>query len=210
MNPDPLFLVLDDWLATAAAQLAPGQRRQLTRNLASGLRQRQQQRIHSQKNPGGEGYTPRRHRVMRTHGGIRFLWKGEVRELKNWRATGRRQQRAITGYDVNKGALRTFYRRDIRRYIEIHLTQTRRVLTRKEKMFRRLRTARFLRARGDASAAVVGFSGHTAEIASIHQYGEVDTVAPGARTRYPARELLGFTDGDADWLAATVVSFLHR
>ncbi|WP_404855108.1 phage virion morphogenesis protein [Escherichia coli] len=76
-------------------------------------------------------------------------------------------------------------------------------------MFRRLRTARFLKAYGTASAAVVGYSGHTAEIASVHQYGEVDTVAPGARTRYPARELLGFTESDLDWLADTIVSFLQ-
>ncbi|HIH5151777.1 TPA: phage virion morphogenesis protein [Citrobacter freundii] len=209
MNVDPLFHALDDYLATVAAQLAPGQRRKLTREVAIGLRKRQQQRINSQKNPSGESYTPRRRKILRTQGGVKFLWKDETRELSNWRTTGRGEQRAITGYDVDKGALRTFYKRDIQRYIEIHLNQTKRTTNRKEKMFRRLRTARFLKAYGTASAAVVGYSGHTAEIASVHQYGEVDTVAPGASTRYPARELLGFTESDLDWLADTIVSFLQ-
>lgn len=51
MNADPLFHALDDYLATVAAQLAPGQRRKLTREVAIGLRKRQQQRINSQKTP---------------------------------------------------------------------------------------------------------------------------------------------------------------
>ena len=206
---DPLFQQLDDWLASVAAQLSPGHRRKLTRDVAIGLRKRQQKRIASQKNPSGESYQARRRKILRTQGGIKFVWNDEARELRNWRTTGRGEHRAITGYDVDRGALRTFYKRDIERYIEIHLNQTQRTTTRKEKMFRRLRTARFLKAYGTASAAVVGYSGHTAEIASVHQYGEVDTVAPGARTRYPARELLGFTESDLDWLADTIVSFLQ-
>ncbi|MBE1183360.1 phage virion morphogenesis protein, partial [Escherichia coli] len=98
MNADPLFHALDDYLATVAAQLAPGQRRKLTREVAIGLRKRQQQRINSQKNPSGESYTPRRRKILRTQGGVKFLWKDEVRELSNWRTTGRGEQRAITGY----------------------------------------------------------------------------------------------------------------
>lgn len=77
-------------------------------------------------------------------------------------------------------------------------------------MFRKLRTARFLKAYGTGGMAVVGFQGHTAEIASVHQYGEVDNVVPGARARYPVRELLGMTEGDLDWLADTVVAFMQE
>ena len=50
---DPLFQQLDDWLASVAAQLSPGHRRKLTRDVAIGLRKRQQKRIASQKNPSG-------------------------------------------------------------------------------------------------------------------------------------------------------------
>ncbi|WP_435954066.1 phage virion morphogenesis protein [Dryocola sp. BD626] len=209
MNADPLFHELDTYLAQVAKSLTPVERRILSRDVAIGLRKRQQQRINNQKNTSGESYTPRRKKSRRSQGGIKFLWHNELRELANWNTTGRGEHRSITGYDVDKGSLRTFFKRDIQRYIEINVSQVRRTSTSKEKMFRRLRTARFLKAYGTASAAVVGYSGHTAEIASVHQYGEVDNVAPGARTRYPARELLGFTESDLDWLADTIVSFLQ-
>ncbi|ENB6526014.1 MULTISPECIES: phage virion morphogenesis protein [Klebsiella] len=207
---DPLFQQLDDWLASVAAQLSPGHRRKLTRDVAIGLRKRQQKRIASQKNPSGESYQARRRKILRTQGGIKFIWNDEARELRNWRTTGRGEHRAITGYDVDRGALRTFYKRDIQRYIEINLNQSKQNRTRKDPMFRKLRTARFLKAYGTGGMAVVGFQGHTAEIASVHQYGEVDNVVPGARARYPVRELLGMTEEDLDWLADTVVAFMQE
>ncbi|MFZ5310219.1 phage virion morphogenesis protein [Enterobacter asburiae] len=217
---DPLFQQLDNWLASAAAQLSPGHRRKLTRNVAIGLRKRQQKRIASQKNPSGESYQARRRKILRTQGGIKFLWAKddgtpEVRELRNWRRSGGRSQvggdkRKITGYDVDRNEIRTFFRRDIQRYIEINLNQSKQNRTRKDPMFRKLRTVRFLKAYGTGNTAVVGFQGHTAEIASVHQYGEVDNVAQGASARYPVRELLGMTEGDLDWLADTVVAFMQE
>lgn len=207
---DPLFRQLDDWLAGAAAQLSPGSRRKLTREVAIGLRKRQQKRIAGQKGPDGTSYQARRKKTLRTQGGIKFIWNDEARELRNWRTTGKAERRAITGYDVDRGGLRTFYKRDIQRYIEINLSQSKQNRTKKDPMFRKLRTARFLKAHGTGGLAVVGFQGHAAEIASVHQYGEVDKVAPGASARYPVRELLGMADGDLDWLADTVVAFLQE
>ena len=84
---DPLFQQLDDWLASVAAQLSPGHRRKLTRDVAIGLRKRQQKRIASQKNPSGESYQARRRKILRTQGGIKFIWNDEARELRNWRTT---------------------------------------------------------------------------------------------------------------------------
>ena len=66
-----------------------------------------------------------------------------------------------------------------------------------------LRTARFLKAMVRA-AWPCWLLRHTAEIASVHQYGEVDNVVPGARA-LPARNS-GMTEGDLDWLADTVVT----
>lgn len=209
MNVDPLFHVLDEYLGQVAKSLTPVERRILSRDVAVGLRKRQQQRINSQKTPSGESYTPPRKKTRRSQGGIKFLWHNELRELANWNTTGRGEYRAVTGYDVDKGGLRTFFKRDIQRYIDINVSQVRRTSTTKEKMFRRLRTARFLKAYSTVDAAVVGFSGHTAQIAGVHQYGEVDTVVPGVRTRYPARELLGLSDSDFDWLADTIIKFLY-
>lgn len=57
-------------------------------------------------------------------------------------------------------------------------------------MFVKLRTARYLKARADASGVTVGYSGVAARIARVHQFGERDQVAPGIFTDYPVRELL--------------------
>ncbi|WP_140918810.1 phage virion morphogenesis protein [Limnobaculum xujianqingii] len=209
-NTDALFQQLDNYLANVVEQLAPNQRRRLSRQLAYGLRQRNQKRIGRQQNPDGGSYIPRKNRVLRTQGGVRFLWKEGVRELTNWRTTGRGDARKITGFDTDRGAVRSFYKRDIQRYLEINTSQTKRRISRTEKMFRRLRTARFLKASATANEATVGFNGRTSQIASVHQYGEVDNVAEQAKTRYPVRELLGFSHDDIDWIADSVVNFLQQ
>ncbi|EKG9041400.1 phage virion morphogenesis protein, partial [Escherichia coli] len=43
-------------------------------------------------------------------------------------------------------------------------------------MFVKLRTARYLKARADASGVTVGYSGVAARIARVHQFGERDQV----------------------------------
>lgn len=67
----------------------------------------------------------------------------------------------------------------------------------RQDMFRKLRTNRFLKAKGLARAAVVGFSGHTAAIARVHQEGLLARAQkPGPLVRYPRRVLLGYTGAD--------------
>lgn len=209
-NTDALFQQLDDYLATVIKHLEPNQRRRLSRQLAFGLRRRQQQRIGQQQNPDGSHYAPRKNKVLRTSGSVRFLWKTGIRELANWRTTGRSDKRQITGFDVDRGAVRSFYKRDIQQYIAINLNQTKQTKSKPEKMFRRLRTARFLRATSSANDATVGFSGRASQIASVHQYGEVDNVAENAKARYPERELLGLSHSDLDYIADTVVQFVQH
>ncbi|MDZ4371545.1 MAG: phage virion morphogenesis protein, partial [Phenylobacterium sp.] len=61
-------------------------------------------------------------------------------------------------------------------------------------MFRRLRTAAFLRGEIDADGVAVGFSGRAARIAVVHQDGLQDRTSPGGPiAQYPMRRLLGFT-----------------
>jgi len=68
---------------------------------------------------------------------------------------------------------------------------------RKAKMFQKLRTASYLKARGDSALVAVGFTGRIARIARVHQEGLRDRVAPrGPFGHYEQRELLGFTDAD--------------
>jgi hypothetical protein len=51
----------------------------------------------------------------------------------------------LTGFDEERGAVRSFYREDIERYLDINFNETRRNTTKADPMFRRLRTARFLK-----------------------------------------------------------------
>jgi len=65
------------------------------------------------------------------------------------------------------------------------------------KMFAKLRTAKYMKARSTAEGAEVTFTGRVERIARVHQYGLMDHVTPGGpRVRYPRRELLGFTEVD--------------
>jgi hypothetical protein len=50
----------------------------------------------------------------------------------------------LTGFDESAG-VRSFYREDIERYLDINFNETRRNTTKADPMFRRLRTARFLK-----------------------------------------------------------------
>jgi hypothetical protein len=63
----------------------------------------------------------------------------------------------LTGFDEERGAVRSFYREDIERYLDINFNETRRNTTKADPMFRRLRTARFLKASATPDGAEVGF-----------------------------------------------------
>jgi len=77
----------------------------------------------------------------------------------------------------------------------------RRERQRVQAMFAKLRNAKHLKARADAATATVEISGRSARIACVHQYGLLDRPQPGGpEIRYPARELLGFSAGDLEWL----------
>lgn len=72
-------------------------------------------------------------------------------------------------------------------------------IRRKVEMFKKLRTATYMKARGDGNAVSVGFTGRVARIARVHQYGFKDRAEPGApEIRYDQRAILGFTESDLD------------
>jgi len=81
----------------------------------------------------------------------------------------------------------------------------RRVRQRVQSMLVKLRTAKYLKARADGAAATVEIIGRSARIASVHQYGPLERLQPGGpEIRYPARELLGFSADDLEWLHASL------
>lgn len=76
----------------------------------------------------------------------------------------------------------------------------------RQDMFRKLRTTRFLKAKGLANAAVVRFAGRAAHIALVHQLGLRDRPQdPGPLVRYRRRQLLGFTQGDRGMISEKVL-----
>lgn len=67
-------------------------------------------------------------------------------------------------------------------------------------MFAKLRTQTHLKARSTAEGLEVGFTGRSASIARVHQYGSVRTSSAGGRYVTPQRELLGLTDAEMEQL----------
>ncbi|MEO1852710.1 phage virion morphogenesis protein [Chromohalobacter sp.] len=82
---------------------------------------------------------------------------------------------------------------------------------RRNAMFSKLRTAKYLRIRSSADVATVGFFGPVASIARTHQYGLRDRVTEnGPRVEYARRELLGFAGPDRERVAHLVLDHLSE
>lgn len=209
MTDAALFHQLDQVFADILGGMSPAGRIRTAREVGRMLRQSQSRRIARQESPDGAKFEKRRRKVLRSQAGIGFIWNGETRRLRNWRATKGSRGRMLTGFDEGRGAIRSFYREDIERYLDINFTQTRKDTTKADPMFRRLRTTRFLKTRADAGGATVGYTGVAARIARTHQYGLRDRVnKSGAVATYPRRELLGITKADRMAIARSVIDSL--
>lgn len=202
------FRQLDEIFAQILQGASAAGRTRTARSIGKSLRASQQRRIRSQRNPDGSQFTKRRRRVLRTQQGLVFEWNGETRRLKNWRHGIGRHGKTITGFDEDRGAIRTFYRADIERWFEINTRRATRTEQRPEPMFRKLRTLRYLKMSADASGTTVGYDGIAGRIARIHQYGQRDEARPGVVVSYPARRLLGFTQADEALITEAVISSL--
>jgi phage virion morphogenesis protein len=81
---------------------------------------------------------------------------------------------------------------------------------RKDAMFAKLRTARWLKTKVTHDGTEVGFFGRVARLARVPQEGGMDRVTPdGPMAKYPTRSLLGFTSTDRARMRGRVVQFLH-
>ena len=82
-------------------------------------------------------------------------------------------------------------------------------IRRKVEMFKKLRTATYMKARGDSNAVTVSFTGRVARIARVHQFGLKDRAERGApEVRYEQRKLLGLTDTDLDMVRDIILFHL--
>jgi phage virion morphogenesis protein len=79
----------------------------------------------------------------------------------------------------------------------------------KRAMFAKLCNARYLKASGNDSAAVVEFTGKVQRIARIHQLGLKDKASPKSiEVQYPMRQLLGFSNEDKGIVEDVIIKSL--
>lgn len=81
----------------------------------------------------------------------------------------------------------------------------------KREMFAKLRTARYMKASGNDSAAVVEFTGKVKRIARVHQLGLKDK--PGKISQeiiYPQRILLGFSSDDMNNIQDFIIKHIEK
>lgn len=79
----------------------------------------------------------------------------------------------------------------------------------KREMFAKLRTSRFLKAKGNDSEAAIEFAGKVQRMVKVHHYGLKDKPGPKSQAvEYPARQLLGFSDDDRRIVEDVIISYL--
>lgn len=79
-------------------------------------------------------------------------------------------------------------------------------------MFKKITQARHMKLRRQKDGIELGFSGNTAYIATIHQYGLRARVErhKERKVQYAKRELLGFTEQDKEMIEAFVINALSE
>lgn len=77
----------------------------------------------------------------------------------------------------------------------------------RRKMFFKISSPTWLKARTSEQQAVVEFVGTANRLATIHQYGLKDRIK-GREIRYPARELLGITNQEVERLEELLLAHL--
>ncbi|KQN29708.1 phage virion morphogenesis protein [Sphingomonas sp. Leaf38] len=189
-------------------QLGASERRSLLRRMARQVQQSQSARIGRQEAPDGSKFAPRRERRELKPGNyaVKFLYpKGDANArvvfLKSWVHDGP----LMTGFDIEAGGIRSFFYDKVEKYLPVDAGEQnagagklrRKGTIRQKAMFRKLRSARNLRAGSTDREAWIGFSGRAAEIARVHQEGLRDKPSrKGRAVRYAERGLLGVTQAE--------------
>ena len=79
----------------------------------------------------------------------------------------------------------------------------------KREMFAKMRTAKYLKAKGTADDAVVEFTGNVQRMARVHHYGLRDRPARGGKeVQYEARPLMEISPRDKHSIRAIVTEYL--
>lgn len=195
-------------------------RRALLRSVAKKVGASQRARIQRQQNPDGSGFAPRRKRPepVRGNRAVHFLYpQGDpaAREvyMKSWTLDGP----LMTGFDIKAGAIRSFHRDRIEKWLPLDEGQDnagagrlrRKGHIRRKAMFRKLLSPRHLKEGATDTEAWIGFTGQAARVGRIHHDGLTDKPALKAKpVRYARRRLLGLTDADRTMVADAFMAAL--
>ncbi len=199
--------------------LSAAEQRGLMRRMGRDLAASQRRRIAAQQQPDGSAFEARRERAPAQpgRGPACFLYPagggGEPRRVLMKSFTWG-SGHMLTGFDIEAGAIRSFERDKIVKWLPVpeehrggSAARKRPARIRRRAMFRRLATARFLRSGVDDQGVWVGFTGKVAQIASVHQYGLRDKPSLRAKTvSYPKRELLGVSAAEREYLLDCIYS----
>ncbi|WP_088503455.1 phage virion morphogenesis protein [Burkholderia ubonensis] len=78
-------------------------------------------------------------------------------------------------------------------------------------MFRKLRTARYLKIEVDETGLAIGFDNRLSRIVRVHQEGQKAPVEPGGPlAQYPVRIVLGFAPADRELVRDRLLRYLNR
>jgi len=81
----------------------------------------------------------------------------------------------------------------------------------KREMFAKLRTAKYMKAKGTDKDAVVEFTGQVQRMAKVHQYGLRDRPSVRAKeVQYPARPLLGLDAEDMKIIEKELLIYIEN
>lgn len=81
----------------------------------------------------------------------------------------------------------------------------------KREMFKKLRTAKYMKAKASADDAVVEFTGNVQRMVRVHHYGLRDRLARGRKeVQYEARPLLGINSKDLDCIENIIITELSK
>ncbi|MFN3944597.1 MAG: phage virion morphogenesis protein [Allosphingosinicella sp.] len=190
------------------AKLDSGERRKLLRRMARDVQTSQGARIGAQQSPDGARYAPRRPGKPPVPGGyaVSFLYpKGAAEPRKVIMKSWVREGPLMTGYDIEAGGIRSFFWDKVAKWLPVPPEHRnagggafrRKGRIRRQAMFRRIRSRRFLLTGASDREAWIGFAGRVAQIARIHQEGGTDRPSQGGPSvRYPRRELLGLSEAE--------------
>ncbi|HEI8461980.1 TPA: phage virion morphogenesis protein [Morganella morganii] len=195
---------LEHELAGLLARVSPAERKKLSREIVRDLRNSQIKRIREQKNPDGSAYTRRKAQFITVQREMKFIWRGQQRSLKNWQ----QNKRMITGFDTDKGAVRSFRKGDIQRFVSVKKDRIKvKGKNKQTRMFKRLATARYMRIFANENEASVYFAPAAATIAAVHQFGLKERLR-NMDIQYPSRQLLGYSPEDIRRIESLLIDFL--